>query len=163
MILFVILAILLIAQVITYFLNRQKIKKINDEISKEHEKLKVIPNFKKKSVLVYVVAFLLTALVYFFPVTLNIVLHMHFSSKMFLGKLNLIFTFVLSFSAFIVVDIIQNKILQSYVIEYKQKNPDINPSDLPDINIKKIFIVDLLNIFTSVISVVLVIILFILR
>ena len=57
---------------------------------------------------------------------------MHFTKEMFIGKLNFLFTFFLGYALFILANIIQYKIIKSYVIEYKQTNPEIDVANLAE-------------------------------
>ena len=163
MIIFIIISLIIIAQIVVKIVLRDKIKTCNFLFNNEMSKFYNIPNHKRKSVIASIVSICLSLLVLVLPITLNITLYMHFPKEMFIGKLNFLFTFFLGYALFILANIIQYKIIKSYVIEYKQTNPEIDDELLPNIYLKKVFLVELSNVFVSLFVLILVVILFIVR
>ena len=85
---------------------------------------------------------------------------MHFPKEMLIGKLNLCFSFILSFSIFMVANLIQYKIIKCYIHEFKVANPNISNDQLPNISLKDVFVLDLTNILTTAICIALTIALY---
>ncbi len=163
MIVFIVIALIIISQIVVKIVLKENIKTYNFIFNNEMAKFSNIPNYKRKSVVASVVSILLSLLVLMLPIALNITFYMHFPKQMFVGKLNFLFTFFLGYSLFILANVIQYKIIKSYVFEYKQTNPEIDDELLPNINLKKVFLVELSNVFVSLFVLVLIIVLFIVR
>lgn len=161
MIIFVIIALILIAQIIYKIVRRDQINQQNFYFDQEMSKLSIIPNIKKKNILIMFVSIVLSLICLSLPIALNVSLHMQFPKEMFIGKLNFLFTFVLAYSCFILMNIINHKILKSYIYEYQLKNPDVNEDVLPKIDLKMIFINDLTNVFITIFVLVLIVALYV--
>lgn len=155
MIVFVILALLIIAQIILRIVYNKKIKNVSETINYEMSKFENIENHKRKNALSTIVAFLISIIIFTFPVAINILFYMHFPVKMFVGKLNICFTFFLAYAVFMVANLIQYKIINCYIYEHKTKNPTAKEEELPNIKLKNIAYVELFNVFTTAICLIL--------
>lgn len=163
MIVFIVMALILITQIILRIVLRKRFSDLSFELDNEMAKFSILPNYKKKMALATFLSILLTLVVLILPIALNVWLHMFFPVIMFFGKLNLLFTYFLAYSFFIIVNLIQNKMLKSYVYEYKVANPEVDESLLPVINLKKVLYSDLCNFFISIFVTLLIVALFIFR
>lgn len=150
MILFLIIALVFIGQILYKVINRQKIRVEKFYLDEEYAKFNILPNYRKKSIVASIISIILSLVCLTFPIALNISFYMQFPKYMLFGKINLLFTFVIAYLCFILMDLINNKILLSYIYEYKQSNPEISDEMLPSINLKKIFINDITNIYITI-------------
>lgn len=160
MIVFVILSILIIAQIIVRFTLNEKFKNISNNLNIEMTKFEIVENHKKKNLVAGIVGFIVVLIIFTFPVALNVLLYMHFPKEMLIGKLNLCFSFILSFSIFMVANLIQYKIIKCYIHEFKVANPNVSNDQLPNISFKDVFVLDLTNILTTAICIALTIALY---
>lgn len=163
MIVIIVVALIMITQIIIKIVKREAIKADNYYFEQEMAKLSIIPNHKKKSVLATIVSILLALVVLCLPIAINTTFYIHFPIEMLFGKINMLFTFVLAYLCFILMNLIHHKIIKSYIYEYKQNNPEVDDNLLPSINLKKVFLSDLSNVFITIfISVLLIALFFIL-
>ena len=72
MIVFVILALLIITQIILRIVFNKKIKNVSETINYEMSKFENIENHKRKNALSTIVAFLISIIIFTFPVAINI-------------------------------------------------------------------------------------------
>lgn len=161
MIIFIVIGLFLIGQIVYKLVLKERIKQQNFYFEEEMAKLVNVPTLKKKTPLITFVSIVLSLICLSLPIALNVSLHMQFPKEMFLGKLNFLFTFLLSYGCFVLMNIIHHKIVKSYIDEYKIKNPDVNEELLPKINLKYIFINDLTNVFVTIFVLILIISLYI--
>lgn len=150
MIVISIVALILITQIIVKIVLKNQIKSDNYYQEQEMAKLSIIPNIKKKSILATVVSIGLTLVILCLPIVLNVCLYMQFPFEMFFGKINMLFTFFLAYLCFILMNLIHNLIIKSYIHEYKQSHPEVEEELLPKINLKKVFLSDLSNVFITI-------------
>ena len=161
MIIFIFIALVLIAQIVYKIINRKKINIEKYYLDEEYAKFNILPNYRAKSTIATIVSIVLSLVCLTLPIALNVCFYMHFPKYMFLGKLNFIFTFFISYLCFILMNLINNKILESYIHEYKQSNPEINDELLPSFNYKKLFINDITNVFITIFITILIIALYV--
>lgn len=161
MILFIILALILLTQIIIRFSLKNKINNVINIFNQEFDKFQVIDNYKKKQTKSIFVSFLITLLVFSLPIALNIILYMHFPKEMVIGKMNLLFTFIILFSLFIVYDLIYTQILKCYVDEFKENNLNIEEDALPKLNLKYSIVNSSLNYINTVIIIIFIITIYI--
>lgn len=150
MIVFIVIGIIIIIQIVLKIVKNKQIKVDNYNYNQEMTKLSILPNRKKINVLATIVSIVLSLVVLSLPITLNVCLYMMFPLKMIFGQVNMLFTFVLSYLCFILMNLIHHKIIKSYIYEYKEKHPEVEEESLPSINLKKVVLSDLCNVFISI-------------
>lgn len=150
MIVFIVIGIIIIIQIVLKIAKNKQIKVDNYNYNQEMTKLSILPNRKKINVLATIVSIVLSLVVLSLPITLNVCLYMMFPLKMIFGQVNMLFTFVLSYLCFILMNLIHHKIIKSYIYEYKEKHPEVEEESLPSINLKKVVLSDLCNVFISI-------------
>ena len=158
MILGIFVIIYMFINILFSVLNRKKIMKYKENADLEYVDMRnSLQNFKKKNTFALLVSAIITIMIFTLPVSLIIILYLHFPVRMFFGQVNLILTYLGLMSIIIVFDIMRVKILNGYIVEANNEG-----SNIKMISIKENIICNLLNPLNSGLYAVLVIAMFIL-
>lgn len=158
MILGIFVIIYMFLNILFSVLNRKKIMKYKENADLEYVDMRnSLQNFKKKNTFALLVSAIITIMIFTLPVSLIIILYLHFPVRMFFGQVNLILTYLGLMSIIIVFDIMRVKILNGYIVEANNEG-----SNIKMISIKENIICNLLNPLNSGLYAVLVIAMFIL-
>ena len=158
MILGIFVIIYMFLNILFSVLNRNKIMKYKENADLEYVDMRnSLQNFKKKNTFALLVSAIITIMIFTLPVSLIIILYLHFPVRMFFGQVNLILTYLGLMSIIIVFDIMRVKILNGYIVEANNEG-----SNIKMISIKENIICNLLNPLNSGLYAVLVIAMFIL-
>lgn len=148
MIVFIVLSIVFVLQIIFKIVFKNNLKKFNTELNECFDAYHNIPQFRKYNILSLLFSIIVNILIFTLPVTLNVLFYIHFPIEMIVGKLNILFTFVLSFFIIILLNHFQYKIFNYFIKEVNEKRNN-EQEELPSINLVHIFISDLLNVITT--------------
>ena len=141
MILGIFVIIYMFLNILFSVLNRKKIMKYKENADLEYVDMRnSLQNFKKKNTFALLVSAIITIMIFTLPVSLIIILYLHFPVRMFFGQVNLILTYLGLMSIIIVFDIMRVKILNGYIVEANNEG-----SNIKMISIKENIICNLLN------------------
>lgn len=125
----------------------RQIKEIKEQIREESEKISLLPNAKKTSMLVVLLSFVIVLAAFSLPIAILVSLFMQFSSLTRMFYVCILLVGIFSYAIFVLTDV-----LYYYIMKFCFKQTYQNKEEKIELNIsiKDVFVCDLLSPFNIV-------------